>query len=73
MGNLSPAPSLLVAPCGQADVVQVSEEMEVIKIFYPFWLLTEIVKGRLGSCWFVAAASVLAGVPSLWERVRSSP
>ena len=36
VGNLSPAPSLLVAPCGQADVVQVSEEMEVIRLFLLF-------------------------------------
>ena len=29
----------------------------------------EVVQGRGGNSWFVAAASVLGGVPSLWERV----
>jgi len=29
----------------------------------------DVVQGKLGNCWFVAAASVLAGVEKLWERV----
>jgi len=29
----------------------------------------DVVQGELGNCWFVAAASVLAGVPALWEKV----
>ena len=28
-----------------------------------------LVQGKLGNCWFVAASSVLAGVPKLWDRV----
>jgi len=29
----------------------------------------DMCQGKLGNCWFVAAASVLAGVTKLWERV----
>ena len=29
----------------------------------------DVVQGCLGNCWFVAAASVLAGDTKLWERV----
>ena len=29
----------------------------------------DVVQGQLGNCWFVAAASVLAGVSRLWDRV----
>lgn len=29
----------------------------------------DVVQGKLGNCWFVAAASVLAGVPPLWQKV----
>jgi len=29
----------------------------------------DVVQGKLGNCWFVAASSVLAGVPKLWDRV----
>lgn len=29
----------------------------------------DVVQGKLGNCWFVAASSVLAGVPKLWEKV----
>jgi len=29
----------------------------------------DVVQGKIGNCWFVAAASVLAGVESLWEKV----
>jgi len=29
----------------------------------------DVIQGKLGNCWFVAAASVLAGVYKLWERV----
>jgi len=29
----------------------------------------DVVQGQLGNCWFVAAASVLAGVSPLWEKV----
>ena len=26
-------------------------------------------QGHLGNCWFVAACSVLSGVPEMWSRV----
>eukprot|EP00092_Neocalanus_flemingeri_P028100 GFUD01030512.1.p1 GENE.GFUD01030512.1~~GFUD01030512.1.p1 ORF type:complete len:655 (+),score=129.40 GFUD01030512.1:209-2173(+) len=29
----------------------------------------DVVQGKIGNCWFVAASSVLAGVPKLWDRV----
>jgi len=29
----------------------------------------DVVQGKIGNCWFVAASSVLAGVPKLWEKV----
>jgi len=29
----------------------------------------DVVQGKLGNCWFVAASSVLAGVPILWDKV----
>jgi len=29
----------------------------------------DVVQGKLGNCWFVAAASVLAGIDKLWEKV----
>lgn len=29
----------------------------------------DVVQGKIGNCWFVAASSVLAGVPKLWDKV----
>ena len=64
ISDISSRPRLVIDGVGRHDMCQVLLD-KILSII----LCICMVQGKLGNCWFVAAASVLAGVTKLWERV----